>query len=282
MQSKFKTAKGRKRQANRRAYLKRKAASAVVSQKVKNYVKKAIDREVQDKEEVLTVFTTAGGSTTGLIRGYGIDSTAANYGITTSASIIPVISIGDEEDKRTGNKIRPKSLYARYVITANHLSNNSATSTNKQFGMPFYVCVLFYNRKDSRTNNTNDTLKDNGSGSTDLTTIPDLLLPWNSEMYNIISFKKYKMYCPQQKEIVGTTDTFTQLPDINGCSSMIMCNQKLKVPANLIYDDSGAQPVNQRIYCSVGVFNLDNSTPDRATTVRANIEMVSHLKYQNA
>jgi len=281
MKSQFKTPRGRKRQANKKYYAKKKR-SAKVSDKVKNYVKKAIDREIQDKEEVNSIFSVAGGATTGLIRGYGIDSTATNYGITTVNSIIPIISVGQEEDKRIGNAIRPKSLIARYVINAEALSNNSVTSTNKQFGMPFYVSVLFYNRKDTKTNATNDTIKDNGSSSTDFTTIFDHLTPWNTDMYNILSYKRYKMYPSQQKEIVGTTEVTTQLPSIGGCATSIMCNQKLKLPAKLVYDDATQQPSNARIYCAVGVFNLDNSTPDRSTTVRATITMATHMKYQNA
>lgn len=253
-----------------------------VSNNVKNYVKKAIDREIQDKEEVNSIFSVAGGATTGLIRGYGIDSTSANYGITTTNSIVPIIVFGTDEDKRVGNSIRPKSLVARYVINATALSNNSVTSTNKQFGMPFYVSVLFYNRKDTKTNSTNDTIKDNGSASTDFTTIFDHLTPWNKDMYNILSYKRYKMYPSQQKEIVGTTEVTTQLPSINGCVPMVMRSQKLKLPAKLVYDDATQQPSNARIYCAVGVFNIDNSDPDRSSTVRATITMTTHMKYQNA
>lgn len=278
MQSKFKTAKGRKRQANARAYQKRKAA-AKVPLKVKAYVKRAIDREIQDKQDVQTILTTAGGSSTGFVRGFGIDSATANYGITTG-SVVPIVLSGSEEDRRIGNYLRPKSLVVNYSIFA--MPIDKITPSNINEGMPFYVAVLFYSRKDSKTNNTNSTIKDFGGTNLSFTTINDFLLPFNKELYNIHSFKKYKMYACQRDEIVGTTRVLTALDGINGAVPMVMKSQRLKLPARLNFDDATAAATNSRIYCAIGVFNLDNSTADRANTIRARVEMNSVLTYQNA
>lgn len=264
----------------KKAY-KRKPASAPakVTASVKDYVKKAIDREIQDKCEVQTILTTAGGASTGMVRGFGIDSTAANFGITTS-SIIPALTIGLDEDKRIGNYIRPKSLVVNYTICA--LPIDDVTPSNKYEGMPFYVAVVFYSRKDSRTNNVNNTIKDFGVGNVAFSTINDFLLPFNKEGYNIHSFKKHKMYPCQKTDIVGTTLVQTQLNGINGFVPMVMKAQKLSLPARLIYDDNATTPTNARIYCAIGVFNIDNSTLDRANTIRAKVEMNSVLTYENA
>jgi len=279
MQSKFKTAKGRKRQANARAYKKRKAAAGVVPAKVKNYVKRAIDREIQDKQDVQTILTTAGGQTSGLVRGYGIDSAVANFGITTS-SVVPIVSIGSDEDKRIGNYVRPKSLVVNYTINAMPIDKQTPSNANE--GMPFYVAVVFYSRKDSRTNNTNTSFKDFGATNLSWTSINDFLIPFNKELYNIHSYKRYKMAACQKSEIIGTTLVQTALESPNGYVPMIMKSQRLKLPAKLSFDDNTAAATNSRIYCAIGVFNIDNSTTDRANTIRAKVEMNSVLTYQNA
>jgi len=281
MRNEFKTPAGRRRQYNKKAYAKRKAAkmAAKVPEKVKDYVKKALDAEIQDKCDVQTILTTAGGSVTGLVRGYGIDSATANYGITTS-SVIPTITQGLDEDKRVGNYVKPKSLVVNYTINA--LPIDPVTPSNKNEGMPFYVAVLFYSRKDSRTNNINSTIKDFGATNLSFTSINDFLLPFNKETFNIHSFKKYKMYACQRTEIIGTANVLTALNAIPGYTPMVMHSQKLKLPSKLIFDDSGTNPTNARIYCAIGVFNIDNSTSDRASTIRAKVEMNSVLTYQNA
>jgi len=279
MQSKFKTPRGRKRQANRKAYLKRKA-NAKVPLKVKNYVKKAIDREIQDKQEVSVIASTQGVLTTGFIRGFGIDNTSSNYGLTTT-NIIPPITFGQEEDKRIGNKVRTKSLVANYVIYAQPLDAVVANNNTPE-GIPFLVAVLFYNRKDSRGSSINDTIKDYGATNTEFTNINDFLLPFNKESFNILSYKVYKMYPSQKKQVVGTVEQFVGVNSIPGYVPMVMKSQRLKLPATLIYDDAATTPTNARVYCAMGCFNIDNSVANRADVIRARVELNTTLTYQNA
>lgn len=278
MNPKWKTAKGKKRAANRKAYQKRKAGK--VPEKVKDYVKKALDREIQDKQDVASILTTAGGSTTGFVRGYGINSASVNYGISTQ-SIIPQVTQGLDEDKRVGNYVRPKSLVVNYTLNAMPVDAGVDVPLNKN-PTPFYCAVLFYSRKDSLTNNVNSTLKDFGSVNFPFETINDFLLPFNKELYNIHSFKKYKMAPATSIGVFGTTTTIDLNNSVNGYVPMVMKSQKLKLPAKLIFDDTTSQPTNARIYCAIGVFNIDNSVPDRATTIRVKCEMNSVLTYQNA
>lgn len=252
-----------------------------VSATVKAYVKKAIDTEIEDKLDVQQILTTAGGSTTGLVRGYGINSGTANYGITT-VSVIPTVPLGTDTDKRIGNSIRPKSLYVHYTLNATPIDTGITDAINQQAGMPYYVAVLFYSRKDNRTSSLNTNIKDFGSINFSFETINDFLLPFNKDVFNILSFKKYKMYPSQEKGLFGTTVTTSETRSINGYVPMVMCRQKLKLPNKLMFDDNASQPTNARIFCAIGVFNIDNSVPDRATTIRVKAEMNSYLYYQNA
>jgi len=283
MNSKWKTPKGRKAAANRRAYQKRKAAAAApakVPDKVKAYVKRAIDAEIQDKQEVTVVASTQGALTTGFIRGFGIDNTIANYGLTT-INIIPPLPLGTDEDKRIANKVRPKSLVANYVIYAQPIDAVVANNNTPE-GIPFLCAVLFYNRKDSRGSSINDILKDYGASNTEFTNINDFLLPFNKETYNILSYKVYKMYPSQKKQVVGTVEQTVGVNSIPGYVPMVMKTQNLPLPATLIYDDATTTPTNARIYCAIGCFNIDNSVANRADVIRARVEMNTVLTYQNA
>lgn len=274
MQSKWKTAKGRKRQANKKAYAKRKA-NAKVPQKVKNYVKRAIDREIEDKYETLEVFSVQGTNTSGRVIGYGINNQTSFTGITSTNSIIPVLSAGSAIDGRLGNKVSVKQFYVRYHISAEAQN----TTTNIGGGLPFYVCVLFYSRKDSRTNNTNDTIMEYGNTNTALTNIEGLTLKFNKDLYNIHGFYKHKLYQSQAKDAAGVS---TAVPGITGFQPSVSKVARIKLPAKLVYDDATAQPTNSRIYASVGVFNYDNSKYLPSSQYRASIQMTSHIVYQDA
>lgn len=264
----------------KKAVSKRRAVSAPVPISVKKYVQRALDVEVQDKCDVQQILSTAGGSTSGLIRGYGIDSSLTNFGITTT-SIVPSVPIGTDEDKRIGNIIRPKSLVVNYQINALPI-DTGVTDVNTNEGMPFYVAVIFYTRKDNKTSSANNTLKDFGSLNVSMVNVADFLLPFNREGYNILSFQKHKMYPCQKLELVGTALLPQQLNGINGCVPAVMKTVKLPLPSKLIFDDTTAAPTNARIFCGVGVYNIDNSTPARANTIRARIDMNAVLTFQNA
>lgn len=267
----------------KKAVSKSKAAtsSSAVAVAVKNYVKKAIDLEVQDKLDVSSILSVSGVSTSGFVRGYGINSSAVNYGLTTT-SVIPQVPLGTDTDKRVGNVIKPKAFYVHYTLNATPIDSGTTSPINQQNGMPFYTVVLFYSRKDNRSSSSNVGIKDFGSVNFTFETINDFLLPFNKDLFTIHSFKKYKMFPSQQLGLFGTTTTADTQNSINGYVPMVMCRQKLKLPSKLMFDDATAQPTNARIFCAIGVFNIDNSTPDRASTVRVKCEMNSYLYFQNA
>lgn len=272
MQDKFKTSKGRKYQRKQKLTAKPKAK---VSASVKAYVKKAIDIEVEDKQDVLGIFTTQGTSNTGKIVGYGINNTTTFTGIHSNGSIIPNILQGITSDTRIGNKIKVKDFYVRYHIVANAI----APTVNVPEGLPFYVVVVFYNRKDSKTNPTNDTMMEYGATNTSLVFLNDLTLDFNKDVFNILGFYKHKMYPSQKLDVSGLS---TPIVGVSGYVPAVMKKVKVKIPSKLQYDDNSAQPTTTRVFCSVGVFNVDNSRYIPSQTIRANVELTSHIVYQDA
>lgn len=280
MNSKWKTAKGRRRVANRKYYLNKKAKAVVaaasgsskggVSLAVAKYVKKMIDKDQEDKHDLLNVWTNANCLQS------GFDSSSTNSGLTTSNSIIPVVTQGVAVDNRIGNQIRPKSLIARLILQARPVN----PTDNFVAGLPFYVRVVFYNRKDSMTNNNNTTILDLGGSNTGFTgSLASLLLKYNKDTFNIIKSYTFKMMPAQAVSASSVTSSENMA---NGFRSHIYKNVRLPIPKKLRYDDTAAQP-NHRIYCAVGVVNADNSSVLPITTgYRLRVSMDTHLIFEDA
>lgn len=239
-----------------------------VSKNVKAYVDKAIDRNSEDKHMLKNVF-----SATNCIGG-GFDSTGTNIGLTTTDSIIPLVIQGTAVSNRVGNRINVKSLLVRLMLEAKPVSTSNSVE-----GLPFYVRVVFYNRKDSMTNPTNNTILDLAGTSTAFTyQNGSLLLKYNTDLFNIISSKTYKM-APCQGDSGGVTSE-RQPP--NGFVSHVLRQFKLKCPKKLIYDDGSSQPMH-RIYCAIGVVNADGQNVQPAITGnRLQVSLDTHIVYEDA
>jgi len=243
---------------------------ASVPLKIKNFVKRTLDRQQEDKHDLLNVFSNAN------CQAGGFDSTLTNTGLTTTSSIIPIISQGVGVDQRIGNRITAKSLTARLVLMARPVN----PTDNYVAGLPFYVRVVFYNRKDSMTNNTNNTILDLGGSVTNFSgSVASLLLKYNKDTYNIIKSYTFKM-APAQAINASAISSSENMP--NGFSSHIFRNISIPIPKKLVYDDTSAQP-NHRIYCAVGVVNADSSAVlPSGTGYRLRVSLDTHLVYEDA
>lgn len=270
MRAEFKTAKGRAYQARQRKKAMSKAQSKVNTvADVRTIVNKAIASANEDKHFVKNVYFDVN------VPGCGFNSTSTNSGLTTTDSIIPLIIQGDTVSQRDGNRIKVKSLSVRLQLQAKPVS-----STNAQEGLPFYVRVVFYNRKDSMTNNTNTGILDEGGSSTNFTyDAGSLLLNYNKDLFNIIKSKTYKMAPCQAADIFGVT--LPREPP-NGFVSHVLKKFKIKCPKTMIYDDTTAQPMH-RIYAAIGVVNADGSNifPVVGGT-RLRVCMDTHLIFEDS
>lgn len=238
-----------------------------VSNTVKDYVDKAIDKASEDKHALQNVFSSAN------CVGGGFNNTTSK-GLTTAISIIPLITQGTTVSNRIGNRINVKSLNIRMVLEARPVQTNNAIE-----GLPFYVRVVFYNRKDSMTNNTNDTILDLGGSSTAFTfSNASLLLKYNTDLFNIISSKTYKMAPCQGMTDAGVS---SERNPPNGFVSHVLKTFKIKCPKRLQYDDTSSNPMH-RIYCAIGVVNADGSDVFPATNgSRLQVSMDSHIVYED-
>lgn len=258
------------RKAVRNPRPKKVAKAGALSAKVKKYVKSTIARNIENKHYVKDVFFNTN------CPGVGFDSTSTNSGLTTSTSIIPTISPGVAVDQRIGNKIRVRQLQVRM-----HLQSNPVNPTNNSVeGLPFYVRVVFYNRKDSKTNNTNNAILDLGGSSTSFTgATSSLLYNYNKDTFNIIKSQTFKMQPIQRLTAAGVS---SDCQVANGFSSHILRSFNIKCPKVLTYDDVSATP-NARIFCAIGVVNADGSGIQPAVGgYRLRVSMDSHLVFEDA
>lgn len=285
MNAKWKTKKGLRRQANRRAYLKRKAKA--VSAGVKAYVQGAIDKSKEDRIAQSAIWNGNAGRGDD-IPGSGIN-TATGVGLTTINSILPVIAKGTNDDNRNGNKIRAKALYVKYTINAKPLTSGTGTgNTNPDVsfrGTPFYVRVVIYRNRESPSLNSNNTLINNGGapgGSSAWVVLQDLLQPYNKESFVILHSKTFKM-CPARSETLDALGNVTGASILsvpNGTSQTIVKKCKIKLPKNLIYDDDvSTQPQNFKAYMAVGIINADGQGV-MTTQYRARIVAESQLYFE--
>lgn len=242
-----------------------------VSKTVKDYVNNAIDKQAEDKHYLKSVFANQD------CKKGGFDSTLTDTGLTTTSSIIPYPTQGTGSSNRVGNRLNVKSLIVRMHMEAKPI----VATTNPAYGLPFYVRVVFYNRKDSATNWTNDTILQLGNSITSFTyQTESLLLQYNKDTYNIIKSFTVKMSPSQALDVNGVS---SQVDTPNGFMSHYIKSFRLKCPKRLIFDDTTLQ-ANQKIFCAIGVVNADGSVPFASgsnVACRLQVSMDTHLIYED-
>jgi len=274
MRAEFKTAKGRAYQANQR-YRAKKLALSKASAKVntvadvRTIVNRAIATANEDKHYIKNVYFEQS------IPGCGFNSTSTNSGLTTTDSIIPLVVQGDTVSNRDGNRIKVKNLSVRLQLQARPVN-----VLNNVEGLPFYVRVVFYYRKDSMTNNTNTGILDEGPNSANFTyDTGSLLLNYNKDLFTIVKSKTYKMAPCQAVDGAGVTSV---RDPPNGFVSHVLKKFSIKCPKNLIYDDNSAQPMH-RIYCAIGVINADGSNISPVSNgTRCRVSLDTHLIFEDS
>lgn len=228
-----------------------------VPAKVKNYVKKAINREIETKTAALSVFNQQS------TLGYGLNSTT-NLGLTQTNSIIPLLLQSDEQNGRVGNKVRPTGLYLRYSLRAIQATN---AGVNDNPLMPFLCRIVAYSKKISRTDSTNVGILQQGNTSVNFGSAPETWLePYNKDMFNIHYSKQFMMV--PHRRVTGQTapNQYAQDAVVEGAKSFVMKKVKLKgIPKTFIYDDQAGtiglanRPTNCSVYLAVCVCNVDGT-----------------------
>lgn len=243
-----------------------------VSLSTKKYVKRVLDDKIEDKHYVYSIYNNAS------IPGGGFNSAATNpTGLTTANSIIPIITQGSNVSQRIGNRINVKSLIVRMSAVAAPVL--AGISLNPVEGSPIYLRCVFYNRKDSQTNNTNDTILDFGPTSGAFTqSLESLMLRYNKDTFNIIKSLTFKL-APCQRQDSGVTDP-REPP--NGFVPSVFKSFKIKCLVKLHYDDATAQPMH-RIFFACGVVNVDGQPVFFVfMVVKVKITLTTHLIYEDA
>jgi len=281
-----------KRMAKKAVVKSKPSPAKSVSLAVKQYVKRAIHTEIENKqvEQPLLLETALYKS--------GFSSIGTNIGITTD-NIMPSITQSDTQEGRNGNRIKPMSMTVKYLINANPLQQhptvdgaNVAGRVNTcnfytHAGKPFHVRVVIYSLKDNLDSNDNSRLIQNGISATNLIDIEDMYSYYNKDKYNIHYSKTIKMAANRFEvyaDVAGVAKLTNSGSFFNGnAPSTHYGMAKIKLPAKLLFDDTQGDntPTNFKCYLAAGCVNDDNSEI-KSTEYRADITARSFLVFEDA
>jgi len=223
----------------------RKAKKTKVSKSVKNYVKKAISRRMENKELV----------------NYGFNQsilTVANSA-PTAVNLLPLPSEGAGQSDRIGNEINVKKLLLTgFVNMLPYDATNNPTAP-----APLWIKMWVLSAKNVNTNTFSNTpvgsFFQTGNASAGFqASIRDLLLPVNQDYYTVHRYKTFKigygsLSGANSSSLVGTA--FDNSPMSHqftfDCSKYV---SKLK------YDEDQTWPTNKNLFLVITATRADGST----------------------
>ena len=267
------------RQGKRLIPLVKSAPSQSVPDKIKRYVKREINKGEEtfcSKKNIFNQNNTVG---YGLNNDTGLGLTSYSY----TPSIIPLVTLGDEENQRTGSQIQTKQLRVRFALRA--IDVNSTTNANAF--KPFMVKVIIYNRKPNIYQPSNVGILRDGSGTAQFGSAPETWLePYNKDMFNIFYSKSFNMVPARKITGNAAPNEFTNDAIISGYKSFIMKSVSIKLPKKLLYDNATQPiankdlPTNACLQMAVCVCNHngDANTTDQRLMVNAD----SFLYYKDS
>lgn len=244
-----------------------KAKKSVINPILKSYVK----RIVKGTEEIK--FHTAALASSNNILGSGFNTTT-NYGYTTPSSIIPPIQQGVGQQQRVGNKIRP---VGKLIIKGYVLATPVTTTNNAYINTPFTVRVVVWRQRQNPTSVSNTAILDSGvtgAGNDFDGTLYDLMTPFNKDKFEIGAVRTFQLQ-PNYSVGVSPQENLSKYP-VNKFFKMYV-----KLPKNLLYNDTLLDPQNARWYMSAGIVQSTGATIAN-TNVRATITADSILYYSDA
>jgi len=245
----------------KKSYKSKRTTKAVVPKAIKQYVKKALDDDMEDKLGVLqSALSTA------------ISQTATNA-IGVIQNILPLVNQGPEVCDRLGNKIKCRKLiYTGLVSRIN--ANASATPQitmlvicrlKASFDPPSLSDMNLIKYQSSATGG----IVNSGIYSTDFRTV---VSPFNTDYFDIKYVKMFKVW----------NASGTPTPLVNNDFSIakpfkIDCTKWVK--KNWHYNNNTNNPENEGLYACWFAINIDSSTTFLNCV---SVDTVSYLYYDDA
>lgn len=251
-----------------------------------NSIKKVVDSVLKQKNELkivqnLTLAENIQVSGTGLLYDGVTNLRGWSSGPAQPAGLIPVCPNGTGEGQKIGNKITPKNLIVKYIMSALPTTDSSFTggNTNPFKGVPFRVRVIVYRHKYAIDDFTQTNILQNGNSTTSWGSgIDNFFRPYNKDEYTIVYSKTVKMAaCKHVSGATGTTITTENVP--NGALSFYQASAKIPLPSVLRYNDGADVPTNAGYYMAVVYCNEDGSADSAGAYKRLLLNAEAQLTY---
>lgn len=226
------------------------------------------------------------------ITGSGCDwnGTAGTVGLVFQ-NIFPLMLLGSGQGAREGNKIEPRSLTLRGVLTTLPFTNGAPLQPT--LIAPFYVHMFIYRKKgnifDSDVTKIlqgagpSATQQAGNSGPFDGSLLKSTY-PMNRDLYNIYKHKVFKMqYYPQGIVESSPPASTLQLSDGWGNGFKMSHTFKIRVPVKKTWkynDQDTNYPTNDNFNVMFAVVNADN-TINTASNARVSLNMESVLYFED-
>lgn len=253
-------------------------ASKPIPKKIKNYVKGAIDREIEVNQSQKNIWSLA--STLGAGCNFPTDTRGL-----TSTSIIPTVVKGDEVNQRDGNRIRVKKFILRYALRAMDVTNGG---TNDNPFSPFMVRVCVYSHKYNKSDSSNEKLLKTGATAGPLGITPE---SWFEDYYkdefNIHHSKTYYMQPARRATGNLAPNQYAQDSTVPKAKQYIQKSVSIKVPKTFLYNDvtTGTLanlPTNCNMFMLVAVCNVSGTMNNATTDQRCQVSADTFLNFTDA
>lgn len=241
-----------------------------VSLPIKNYVSRAISRNVETKCSMRQ--NIADQQT---VTGAGLN-TSVGLGFVSGTSIIPAISQGTGEAERVGNKIKPTKL--KLAITLRAQPVTAVGSLTPFPATPFLCRVIVFRHRYATDDNSQIGILDTGNSMSNLGSTPDSWLqPYNKDEY-IIAYSKQFLMQPIQNQ---STTPYSAENMVSNAKAFVMLKKNIKVPKSLIYTDNTSTANNAGWFLAVACCNVDGTVVTN-TQSRVMLNAESYLYYKDA
>jgi len=253
---------------------------------VRQLIKQGIHKVAENKLYVLPLTGTTLVPTTPVnIFGSGVDwnGTTGTVGLVFN-NIFPALILGSGQGAREGNKVEPRYLSLRGVLTSQEIT----TALNPTVA-PFYVHMFIYRKKGNIfDSDTTKILQGGGSagssGPFDGTLLKSTY-PVNRDLYNVYKHRVFKMqFAPQMIITPAPTGTVNQAINDGWGNGFKMSHVfKIRVPVKKTwkYNDADTNlPTNDNFNVAFAIVNADN-TVNTVQTSRCNLVMESVLSFED-
>jgi len=278
----------------------RAVARSVIPKKVstlaiRQIVKQVIHRTAEDKISITALTGTNPNniSTPVNIIGSGVDwnGTTGTSGLVFQ-NIFPLLALGSGQGAREGNKIEPRSLQLRGVLTTLNYQEGPATQPN--LVAPFYVHMFVYRKKGNIfDSDITKILQGAGPAATQMAgnsgpfdgTLLKSTYPMNRDLYNVYKHKVFKcQYYPQLINAPSPSAGGTNLQLSDGWGNGFKMSHvfKINIPVKKTwkYNDSDTNyPTNDNFNVAFAVVNADNTL--NGTNARVSLVMESILRFED-